>query len=92
MWTQRKCDPQAFDPECVKWLLLLLQLVDIAGDHPHTHFRQFILGKSAVIKKYQREIRKYVSVSGLCVFVVIEDPIVGSLDCKLEMWLEAFER
>ena len=92
MWTQRKFDSQEFDPECRKWLLLLLQLVDITGDNPHNHFHQFILGKSAVVKKYRWEIKKYVSVSGSCVFVVMEDLVVGTLNCKLQMWLEAFER
>ena len=61
VWTQCKFDSQAFDPECTKWLLLLLQLVDVTGDNPHIHYRRFILAKTGVVKKYRQEVKKHVS-------------------------------
>ena len=61
-WTEHKFKPQVFDPECKKWVLLLLELVDVTKDHPEVHLKSF-LGKStpAVVKKYRDDITKHVS-------------------------------
>ena len=60
LWTERKFSLQAFDPECIKWLLLLLQLVDVTGDNPAVYLRRFLLGRTGVVKKYRQDITKYV--------------------------------
>ena len=62
MWTERKFNLQGFDPECIKWLLLLLQLVDVTGDHPANHLRRFLLGKTVVVKKHRHDITKHVNI------------------------------
>ena len=61
-WTEHSFDSQVFDPECMKWVLLLLQLVDVTKDHAEVHLQDF-LGKSTlmVVKKYQDDIIKHVS-------------------------------
>ena len=61
-WTEQSFESQIFDPECKKWVLLLLQLVDVTKDHSEEHLQSF-LGKStlAVVKKYRDDITKHVS-------------------------------
>ena len=52
------------DFECEKWVLLLLQLVDVTGDdHPEVHLRSFLSMSthSVVVKKYREDIIKHVS-------------------------------
>ena len=60
LWTERKFSLQGFDPECIKWLLILLQLVYVTGDNPAIHLRRFLLGRTGVVKKYQQDITKHV--------------------------------
>ena len=59
--TEHSFSPQKFEPECMKWVLLLLQLVDVTKDHAEVHLQSF-LGKSTlvVVKKYQDAITKHV--------------------------------
>ena len=62
-WTENKFNPQVFETECQKWVLLLLNLVDVTGDNPHIHFEIF-LGKSSrtrAMKEYRADIVKRVS-------------------------------
>ena len=61
-WTEHSFDSQVFDPECKKWVLLLLRLVDVTKEHPEVHLQSF-LGKSTlmVVKKYRDDITKHVS-------------------------------
>lgn len=61
LWSKRTSNFDAFDAEMVKWLTLLLQLVDIAGPSPEIHLRKFLTGRSGVVKKYRRHINAYVS-------------------------------
>ena len=62
--TERKFNPQMFDSECKKWLLLLLQLVDFTEDNPDLYLQAF-LGSSThtVVKWYRADIIKLVSTS-----------------------------
>ena len=73
LWTECNFNPQAFDPECTKWVLLLLRLVDVTGDSPALHFQRF-LGKTSagVVKKYQQDIIQHVSTreTASCRFVI----------------------
>ena len=64
--TKHNFNPLVFDPEYKKWVLLLLQLVDVTGDKPHIHLERF-LGKSThgVVKKYRDDIIEYVSTDSL---------------------------
>ena len=61
-WTEHSFKSQLFDPECKKWVLLLLQLVDVTKTHPEVYLQNF-LGKSTlmVVKKYRDDITKHVS-------------------------------
>ena len=61
-WTKYGFKSQVFDPECKKWVLLLLQLVDVTKEHPEVHLQSF-LGRSTlmVVKKYRADIIKHVS-------------------------------
>ena len=61
-WTVRSFKSEVFDPECMKWVLLLLQLVDVTKDHAEVHLQNF-LGKHkiGVVKKYRDDITKHVS-------------------------------
>ena len=64
VWTKRKCNLQGFDTECKTWLLLLLQLVEVTGDHPDVLLQRFFLGKNEVaevVKRYQDDIINHVS-------------------------------
>ena len=62
--TEHQFNPDGFHPECKKWVLLLLQLVDVTGDdHPEVHLQRF-LNKSThtvVVKKYREDIINHVS-------------------------------
>lgn len=60
LWTERKFSLQGFDHECIKWLLILLQLVYVTGDNPAIHLHGFLLGRTGVVKKYQQDITKHV--------------------------------
>ena len=62
--THRKMDPTLVESECIKWVLLLLQLVDFTDGRAEAHLRQFLLSRSKVLKskKCQTEVRKYVSI------------------------------
>ena len=64
--TKHNFNPVVFDPECNKWVLLLLQLVDVTRDNSHVHLERF-LGKSThtVVQQYQDDIIKYVSTDSL---------------------------
>ncbi len=53
---------EVFDAEMIKWLMLLLQLVDITGPSPEIHLRKFLTGRTGVVKKYRKHIITYVSV------------------------------
>ena len=61
-WTEHSFKSEVFDPECKKWVLLLVQLVDVTKDHSEVHLQSF-LGKSTlmVVKKYRDDITKHVS-------------------------------
>ena len=60
--SRRKVDHTLVEAESIKWLLLLLQLVDFADSRAETHLRQFLQNRGPVLKskKCQQEIRKYV--------------------------------
>ena len=61
--SRRKVDHTLVEAESIKWLLLLLQLVDFADPRVEIHLRQFLQNRGPVLKskKCQQEIRKYVS-------------------------------
>jgi hypothetical protein len=61
--SRRKVDHTLVEAEDIKWLLLLLQLVDFADSRAEIHLRLFLQNPAPVLKskKYQQEIRKYVS-------------------------------
>ena len=59
LWDRRKFSDVAVDSECIKWLQLLLGLVDITGDHPDVHMKKF-LGRTGVVKRYRTTIVKQV--------------------------------
>ena len=60
VWERRGFNGQLFDAECVRWLLLLLRLVDITGESPALHLHQFLKGRG-VVKRYRQRIRNHVS-------------------------------
>ena len=64
--TLDKCNCQLLEVECKQWVQLLLQLVDVGGDHSVVHLQRF-LGSStlAVVKKYRADIIKDVSTAGI---------------------------
>lgn len=49
-----------FDSECEKWVLLLLQLIDVTDSQAKTHLDTFIEGEG-VTRMHQRIIKKTVS-------------------------------
>ena len=49
-----------FNSECQKWVLLLLQLIDVTGSQAETHLRVFIKG-GGVAKLHRDVIKKTVS-------------------------------
>ena len=61
--SRRKVDHTLVEAEGIKWLLLLLQLVDFADSRAESHLKQFLQNRGPVLKskKCQQEIRKYVS-------------------------------
>ena len=61
--SRHEVDHDLVEAECIKWLLLLLQLVDLADSRAETHLRQFLLNKGPVLKSKncQQQIKKYVS-------------------------------
>ena len=60
--TEHKFNPQIFDPECKKWLLLLLQLVDFTTENPHIVLEAFLSNSTlAAVKWYGADIIKLVS-------------------------------
>jgi len=61
VWSKHQFNPQRFDLECKQLVLLLLQLVDVTGNHPNIYLKKFLLDRSIVIKKYHRDIVKHVS-------------------------------
>lgn len=61
VWSKHQFSPQRFDLECKQLVLLLLQLVDVTGNHPNIYLKKFLPGRSIVIEKYQRDIIKHVS-------------------------------
>ena len=65
--SRRKVDRTLLETESIKWLLLLLQLVDFADSRAKTHLRQFLQNRGPVLKskKCQQEIRKYVSANAI---------------------------
>ena len=61
-WTEHSFKSEVFDPECMKWVLLLLQLVDVTKDHAEVHLQNFLDQSTLmVVKKYQDDITKHVS-------------------------------
>ena len=60
VWERRAFNGQLFDAECVRWLLLLLWLVDITGQSPALHLLQFLKGRG-MVKRYRQHITNYVS-------------------------------
>ena len=61
IFTQRKIDHEMVEDKIRKWLILLIQLVDITGPEPEVHFSLFIHGTQKVMKKYKHLTIKYVS-------------------------------
>ena len=61
VWSKHQFHHSRFDFECKQLVLLLLQLVDVTGNHPIIYLKKFLLDKSIVIKKYQRDIIEHVS-------------------------------
>ena len=60
--TGHNFNPQMFDPECKKWLLLLLQLVDFTTENPHVVLEAFLgISTLTVVKWYRADIIKLVS-------------------------------
>ena len=58
-----KFNPQIFDPECKKWLLLLLQLIDFTGDNPYIPLKAFLGGSTHTdVKCYRADSVKLVSI------------------------------
>lgn len=51
----------AINPECIKWLNLLVGLIDIMGDCPDVHFKMF-LRHTGVVNKYRPAIAEQVRV------------------------------
>lgn len=66
IWNDRSVSDEdlktKFNSECEKWVLLLLQLIDITGSQAKTHLHVFIRGEG-VAKSYRGIIKKTVSVS-----------------------------
>ena len=61
-WTERNFNPTGFDSECKKWVLLLLQLVNVTEDDSHIYLEVFLVKSNhKVVVKYQKEIREQVS-------------------------------
>lgn len=61
--TEHKFNPQMFGPECKKWFLLLLQLIDFTGDNPHIPLKAFFHSSThIVVKWYRADIIKLVSI------------------------------
>lgn len=61
--TRRKVDPTLVEAECLKWVFLLLHLVDFTEDKAEIHLRQFLKSRSKVLQssKCRQEVKKYVS-------------------------------
>jgi len=63
-WSHRSVNDGAlkaqFNAECEKWVLLLLQLIDITGSQAETHLQIFIKG-GGVTKMFQGIIKSAVS-------------------------------
>ena len=60
IWGHRSFSAEMFDSECVHWLKLLLQLVDLTKDDPQLHLKRFITGRSKVCSTYRKDIINYV--------------------------------
>ena len=83
--TKHQFNTDGFHPECKKWVLLLLQLVDVTGDdHPEVHLRSFLSMSthSVVVKKYREDIIKHVSsrncLAALRVYLDVEHLVMCS--------------
>ena len=61
--SRRKVDPTLVESDGIKWVLLLLHIVDFTSDKAEVYIKQFVLSRSKVLKgqKCKQEIKKYVS-------------------------------
>ena len=63
-WTDRNITDSTLNStmkgELLKWLMLLMQLIDITKDDAHTHLKLFVRGRR-VAKEFQKEIIDHVS-------------------------------
>ena len=62
--TRRKVDPTLVESDNIKWVLLLIHLVDFNDDKAETYLKQFIRSQSKVLKnqKCRMEVKRYVSI------------------------------
>ena len=62
--THRKVDPALVELDNIKWVLLLLHLVDFNDYKAETYLKHFIRSQSKVLKsqKCRTEVKKYVSI------------------------------
>ena len=63
--SRRKVDPTSVESDGIKWVLLLLHLVDFTSDKAEIYIKQFVYSQSKVLKglKCRQEVKKYVSTS-----------------------------
>ena len=61
--SRRKVDPTLVESDSIKWVLLLLHLIDFTSDKAETYLKLFVFSRSKVLKsqKCRQEIKKYVS-------------------------------
>ena len=73
IWTRRHVSDvnhkAQLHSECLKWLLLLLQLIDVTVPQADTHLRQFIRGKG-IVRVFKKEIEKAVSLGFIYMYVI----------------------
>ena len=70
--TRRKVDAKLIESDCIRWLLLLLHLVDFTDDKAETYIKLFLMSRHKVLKsqKCRMEVKKYVSILRVCVHIV----------------------
>ena len=77
-WTQRKVQTSALKTqmkaEFLKWLQLLLQLIDVTADKADLHLRKFVRGRG-IAKDFHKDISDTVSGLGLVATLCVVFPI-----------------
>lgn len=70
---RRKVDPTLVESDSIKWVLLLLRLVNFTDDKVEIYLRQFLMSRSKVLKsqKCRQEIKKYVSGGCMCILFML---------------------